>query len=343
MTARLERGISQDYRMSCDMDGATKAALLLLAVQRDKAVALLKSLDANEVMLIAQGAERLGCVTPDLLARVISNFKETFDDGIKFLGTTDEVRKLIVEAVGQDAIVDQSPLATPDTGVPADLWPSIAQLPPEQLRPYIAVQHPQVAAFILSRMEAERIAELTQDLEMDLCSDLLTRMLSKSEPAAEIVRAVEEAISDELLKDAAGGGTQGRAELASVLNRLDRARAAEVLNRLHIQSPADAKAVERMLFRFEDLPNLPPKALTAVVEQMPVDQLVLSLNATDDEFKNSVFGVMSARGRRMAESELQNATDVNPRAVAAARQLAVDTVLRMVASGAVVLPAPLQQ
>ncbi|MBL8884757.1 MAG: hypothetical protein JNL45_17080 [Hyphomicrobium sp.] len=335
MSAPVERLVLQEHLS--ELDGATKAALLLLAVNRDKAVELLKRLDAGEVKLIAQGAERLGAVTPDLLAGVIANFRMTFEDGIKFLGTTDEVRKLIVEAVGQEAIADQPAPDTPVSEIPADLWSYVGQLSIEELKSYTVAQHPQVAAFILSRVDPDQVAALMQELDMDLCSDLLTRMLPKAEPAVEIVQAIERAMVADLMKESAGRSGQGRAELASVLNRLDRARASNVISRLHEQSPADAKAVERMLFRFEDLAHLPAKSLTAVVEQMPVDQLVLALNGADSEFTAAVLGVMPARGRRMAESELQNGAEASPKAIAAARKAAVDTVLRMVASGAIEL------
>lgn len=338
MSAPVERGALQEYQLG-ELDGATKAALLLLAVHRDKAVELLKRLDAGEVKLIAQGAERLGAVTPDLLAGVIANFRTNFEDGIKFLGTTDEVRKLIVEAVGQEAIADAPAPDAQAAQVPTDLWSCVGQLSIEELKSYIRAQHPQVAAFILSRLDPDQVATLMQELDMDLCSDLLTRILPKAEPAGEIVQAIELAMAEDLIKENAGKSGQGRAELASVLNRLDRARASTVISRLHEQSPADAKAVERMLFRFEDLASLPAKSLTAVVEQMPVDQLVLALNGSDNEFTAAVLGVMPARGRRMAESELQNGAEVSPKAIAAARKLAVDAVLRMVASGAIELPS----
>ncbi len=338
MSAPVEHLLPQNDQLS-ELDGATKAALLLLAVNRDKAVELLKRLDAGEVKLIAQGAERLGAVTPDLLAGVIANFRTTFEDGIKFLGTTDEVRKLIVEAVGQEAIADQPAPNMPASEVPADLWSCVGQLSIEELKSYIVAQHPQVAAFILSRVDPDQVATLMQELDLELCSDLLTRMLPKAEPSGEIVQAIECAMAADLMKESAGRSGQGRAELASVLNRLDRTRASNVISRLHEQSPADAKAVERMLFRFEDLAHLPAKSLTAVVEQMPVDQLVLALNGADSEFTAAVLGVMPARGRRMAESELQNGAEANPKAIAAARKAAVDTVLRMVASGAIELPS----
>lgn len=339
MKVPAPRGATDNVNMKYGIDGATKAALLLLAVQREKAVELLKRLDPDEVRLIASGAEQLASVTPEMLAGVIGSFKESFSDGIKFLGTTNEVRKLIVEAIGLEAIDDQPANAEELKGIPKDLWSSINQLPIEELKSYLAVQHSQVAAFILSRMESEQVARLMQDLDGDICADLLTRMLSKGQPAPEIVRAVEIALTEDLMKDKGARGGQGRIELASILNRLDRARASNVINRLRVQSPSDAKAVEQMLFRFEDLPRLAAKALTAVVEQMPVDQLVLSLHGTDGEFQNCVLGVMSARARRMAESEIQNAVEPNARAVAAARQVAVEVVLRLAATGALELPS----
>jgi hypothetical protein len=41
----------------------------------------------------------------------------------------------------------------------------------------------------------------------------------------------------------------------------------------------------------------------------------------------------------MAESELQNSANANPKAIAASRQYVVDTVLRLLAAGNIEMPA----
>lgn len=321
-----------------ELDGSARAAVILLAADRTRAVELLKMLDPDEVRSISQGAERLGTINASLLTTVISNFEDNFHQGLKFLGTAEEVRQLIVEAVGEDTVA-AAMAGAPQQAVTVDPWPIVREKPVEELRSYLLTQHPQVAAFILSKIDSERAAELLQEVDVDLCADLMTRMLTIGEPPGAVVRAIEEVISRELLKEQSGAAGQMHADLAAVLNRLDQTRATNVIRKLQELRPVDAKAVERMMFRFEDLLTLPPRSLTTVIEEVPVEQLVLALAGVAPEFQSSVLSVLSARARRMAESELQNSANANPKAIAASRQYVVDTVLRLLAAGNIEMPA----
>jgi flagellar motor switch protein FliG len=319
------------------MDGATKAAVVLLAADRSKSIELLKLLNPDEVRSISQGAERLGLIDAALLSSVITNFEDNYSHGLKFVGTAAEVRELISEAIGVDTAA-AAMAGAPQQVIHDDPWPVISALPIEELRAFIVAQHPQVAAFILSRLDAERNAELLEQADVDLCADLMTRMLSITSPPGVIVRAIEEVLAEEFVKQNASSGGQMHAELASVINRLDRTRASDVMRRLQAYRPADAKVVERMLFRFEDLMKFAPGALTAIVERVPVEHIVVALSGADPGLKVAVMNVMSARTRRMAESEMQNGAAVSQKAAVAARQSVVDTVLSLLSAGTIELP-----
>ena len=320
------------------MDGATKAAVVLLAADRSKSIELLKLLNPDEVRSISQGAERLGPVDSRTLSSVVTNFEDAFNEGLKFLGTADEVRLLISEAIGGDTA------AAAMAGAPQNLiyenpWPALDALPAEELRSYIVAQHPQVAAYILSRLNSERNAELLEQTDVELCADLMTRMLSIMDTPDAIVRAIEEVLATKFLKQNSNNAGQMHADLASVINRLDHARATDVMKRLHAFRPADAKVVQRLLFRFEDLAKLAPNALTTVVEYVPVEQMVIALAGSYPALQEAVLSVMSARTRRMAESEMKNGAAVTQKALLAARQTIVAKVLSLASSGAIELPA----
>lgn len=319
------------------MDGATKAAVVLLAAERSKSIELLKLLNPDEVRSISQGAERLGLIDAALLSSVITNFEDNFSNGLKFVGTAAEVRDLITEAIGADTAA-AAMAGAPQEVAHEDPWPVISALPIEELRAFIVAQHPQVAAFLLSRLDAERNAEVLERADIDLCADLMTRMLAIASPPGVIVRAIEQVLAEEFSKQKASSGGQIHAELAAVINRLDRTRASDVMSRLQAHRPADAKVVERMLFRFEDLIKFAPGALTTIVERVPVEQIVIALSGADPAMKVAIMNVMSARTRRMAESEMQNSASVSQKAVVAARQSVVDTVLSLLSAGTIELP-----
>lgn len=320
------------------VDGATRAALLLLAADRTNAVDLLKRLGSDEVRAIAQGADRLSSTDPALLSDVIMSFEAAFQDGLKFVGTAAEVRNLIVEAIGEESVA-ATLAGAPVANVYVPPWPELGQVPDEQLRKFIFEQHPQVAALVLTKLDAERVATLLQDADIDRCTDLFTRMLSVAEPPVAVLRAIEEALSAELLQSSGGSAAGVHQGLASILNRLDHERTAQIIGHMATVRPSDAKAVEKMLFRFEDLLTLPQSSLVSVVERIPMDQMVTALQQMPADFVAAVLAVMPARARRMAESELQSGANVNARTIGNARRVIADTILGMASSGAIELSA----
>lgn len=321
-----------------DIDGATKVAIVLLAVERPKAIELLKRLDAVEIRAIFESAGRLASIEPDVLSTVIASFEKSYKDGLKFVGNSEEVRKLIADAVGGGGDHESVDEVQPEERA-FDPWMALSNQTSEELQAYLLGQHPQVAAYILSKLQSSRIAELLQRVEEDVCSDLMTRMLAVGQLRPEIAKSITEGMTFELERKKPASDTRMIGEIAAVLNRLDQVRSAEVVARLHSARPADAKRLERLLFRFEDLLRLPSAALAAVVEQVPTEQMIVGLISADTDMRAAVLGAMSPRSRRMVESELQNAQIPNAKLQADARQGIVATVLRLVSAGVIDIEA----
>jgi flagellar motor switch protein FliG len=95
-----------------------------------------------------------------------------------------------------------------------------------------------------------------------------------------------------------------------------------------------------MLFTFIELVNLPAKARTLVLDQVPIERLVAALKGTDTAYQQTILSSLAARSKRMVEAELQGGGTASERDVVEARRAIVDTVLKMMAKGEIALPAP---
>lgn len=84
---------------------------------------------------------------------------------------------------------------------------------------------------------------------------------------------------------------------------------------------------------------LEPGALALVINQVPVERLVPALSRMDAAFQGAVLAALSARTRRMVESDLQSGSEVAPRDVAEARRAIVDVVMKLAAQGQIELPS----
>ena len=319
---------------AASMSGAEKAAVLLLALGKPRAAKLLKRFDPGELKILTQLAGDLAPIGASDLEKLIEEFAQKFSSGITFMGTEKEVKSLLSDVMGEDGLTEEE--AEPGEA-PERVWDKIGTIKDQALRSYIANEHPQTAAMILSRVDSGLSARVVASLPAQQRNSMLIRMLGIKKVADDAAKAVEEAIAEDLLTKSTSGS---HASIADILNRLDKSQSDELIKSLAEVRPDDAKTLKGMLFTFVELVNLPPKARTLLLDQVPIERLVLALRGTDPAFQAAILSSLAARSRRMVEAELQGGGAANEREVADARRAIVDTVLKMIARGEIEMPAP---
>lgn len=319
---------------AASMSGAEKAAVLLLALGKPRAAKLLKRFDPEELKILTQLAGDLAPIGASDLEMLIEEFAQKFSSGITFMGTEKEVKSLLSDVMGEDHLTEEE--ADPGEA-PERVWDKIGTIKDQALRSYIANEHPQTAAMILSRVDSGLSARVVASLPAQQRNSVLIRMLGIKKVADDAAKAVEEAIAEDLLTKSTSGS---HASIADILNRLDKSQSDELIKSLAEVRPDDAKTLKGMLFTFVELVNLAPKARTLLLDQVPIERLVLALRGTDPAFQAAILSSLAARSRRMVEAELQGGGAANEREVADARRAIVDTVLKMIARGEIEMPAP---
>jgi flagellar motor switch protein FliG len=319
--------------------GIEKAALVLLSVSKPVAQDLLKFFTPEELDAIGQSADRLRTMSDEELAAVFAEFERSFNSGVRFVGTPEEIRELIANAVSTLTglpQVEDGPAIEPPPEEP--VWPKLEAMDQEKLVAFIDAQHPQAAAFILSSLKLDVSAPVLGALPAIRRNDLLIRMLDISGLSDAAVDVVKSVVQAELLKKPEADRRATYSSLAGLLNRLDRTQSLEAIEEMLKVRPVDAVAVKKLLFSFEDLVQLPKRSLAMVVDQVPADQLVRAVFGSSEQFLETVLGVLSPRARRMVESELKALGNVTAKDVDAARRDIVSLVLSLVAQGSIELP-----
>ena len=154
---------------------------------------------------------------------------------------------------------------------PERIWDKIAKIKDEALRAYLGKEHPQTAAMILSRIDPALAAKIVASFPAQQRNALLIRMLGIKKVADDAARAVELAIAEDLLAKSSSGSHAG---IADILNRLDKTQSDDLLKNLAEVRPDDAKTLKGMMFTFVELVNLPAKARTLLLDQVPIERLV---------------------------------------------------------------------
>ena len=104
--------------------------------------------------------------------------------------------------------------------------------------------------------------------------------------------------------------------------------------------PDEAKALESMLFRFEDLADLPRQARTAVFDQVPIERLVIALKGTQPSSRRPSCPRSPRARAAWWKRNCRAAAPLSQRELIEARRAIVDTVLKMIAKGEIELRPP---
>lgn len=327
------------------LSGIEKAAVLLLALGKSKASGILRRLDPDDLKALTRSATGLQPVGAGDVEVLVEEFAQSFSNGVKFMGTESEIRDLLSEVMTDEEYTSAmygeiEPMVAPMLGEPErddQVWDKISKVKIEQLRAYLMEEHPQTVALVLSRLDSETAAKVISSFPADVRAAVLVRMLGVKSADEDAVKMLEATLAEDLL---AVVGPTKHGGVADILNRLEKKQTEDVLRSISDLRPDDAKVLKNMLFTFEDMITLTAQARTLVLDQVPIEKLVMALRGTDGTFQSTILASLAARSRRMVEAELQGGAAGPPREVQEARRFVIDTVLRMNSRGDIQIKPP---
>jgi flagellar motor switch protein FliG len=300
------------------------AVLILTALGKAKAGELLQYFSRQEIDDVISYASSFREPDTTALNAAITDFGSSLAESLNFRGTADELRGLLTaeRARDQKAVVTDEPI-----------WTRLAKEKPERIRDYLMNQHPQAIAYILFNLPASLVADVLSDFLAAQRNDIVTRLLGIRVVIKEVEQIVQAAIQEEFF---AANHTNAHFEIvAELLNQLNSENSQSIIAHLEVHKPADAAALRKLLFQFDDLPALPVKTLALVLDRVSTEQIAVALKGANASVKEALLSAMTPRARRMIEAELQSGAVTNERDVAAARKKVASTVVQLVSEGVI--------
>jgi len=311
--------------------GRDKAAALLMAMGKPLAARVLKYFEEEEIKSVAESAANLGTIPRSTLDDIIKEFTEKAGTGSDLHTTLEEVEKLLTGVVPNERIAEiMQDLRGIDKRA---VWSRLSQMSEIPVANYLMREHPQVAAYVISRATPVSAAAVLEVMPGEMRSELMRRMLTMKHVRDVPVEILEDALNDELLhKGMNAGGNDIHSRIADVINRMSRDHMDEVFAALNEFRPKEAEKVKGLLFTFEDIVNLSPDAVATLFDQVPPEQVVLALAGAEDNIKEIILSALGTRSRRIIEQELITAKPSNKDTNKARRAIA-DLVLRLSEKG----------
>lgn len=327
------RGSSNSVRT---LQGPDKAAALLLAMGRPIASKLLLHFDPTEIKSVTRAAADLRPVSSTELEAIIEEFADAFSSGANLVGTVGELEKLLTGVLPPDQVADIMSDVLGNTN--RSIWERISSVSENVLATYLLKEHPQIAALILSKVRPACAAKVMGQLPQRLRDDLMRRMLSLKPIVEEAMRVVEKTLHEDfMLNFARNMGADTYARMADIINKMERGHMEETLQSLSASRPKSAEVLKGLLFTFDDIVNLTPKARMAIFDQIATDRIVIALKGTEPGFRNLILSSLATRTRRLVEHELASGDPAPQRDVLEARRAVTDLALEMASRGEIEL------
>lgn len=310
-----------------DLSGKQKAAVLLMSMDVDVAAKVFQELDIKEVENIAVEITNMKELNPSVIEQVIEEFYQLMTASNYLVVGGIEYAQLILErSYGIDKardIIEKIRVLTTVRG-----FKVLKNADPQQLANFLAKEHPQTIALILSHLPSDQSADVLSEFEDALRSDVILRIakLGKVSPAiiSEIEHVVDEIAETTLSQDlAAAGGTH---MVANILNKSNNQVAKAIMENIEEQDYAMANEIKRLMFLFEDIVLIDDKSIQRILRDVEKSDLALALKAVDQKVRDKIFGNMSSRAAEVVKEELEFMGPVKLKEVESAQLRIVDLI-----------------
>jgi flagellar motor switch protein FliG len=318
---------------STKITGPQKAAILLVALGDKISGEVMKQLNDEEAKAVSKAIARLEKVTPSQTESVLEEFCNlTRQNG--GLGGFDYAKRVLANAFGPEGakrIADHLPRVGARFNKNME---SLQKADPNQLSRFIAGEHPQTIALILSHLSPSQAASLLANLPMPLRSDVTLRIAQLDRVSPDVVARISIVISEKLktlgeVKMELRGGPRSVAE---ILNRMEGTMSDEILSNIQDEQPL-VDAIRHFMFTFDDLLLIDSMAMKEVVGKIDRKLLVVALKGTSDQLKNQFLQCMSSRGAEMLKEDMEAAGPVRIRDVEGAQQQILAVVRQLESEG----------
>ncbi|TPL53983.1 flagellar motor switch protein FliG [Mesorhizobium sp. B2-4-6] len=320
-----------------------KAAAILVAMGKPAASRLLKFFKQDELKALIEGARLLRTIPQADLERIVAEFEAEFTEGAGLLDSADRMDTILNESLSPEemsAIMGEKKFEPVPEG-PPPIWPDLEKLDPARLGGFLAGEHPQTSAMVLSKLASQTAANVLLTMEKPMRSQIIKRMVTMANVPEAASRIVENQLRVSVLSQKASRDTSaGQERVASMLNEMAKPELDDLMQDLEDVGTPDLAGVRSRLFAFDDLPLLPQKARVLLFDGLSTELVTLALRGASPELAESALSAIGARSRRMIESELgQGSEGIALADIMAARKSISVAAIRLSREGAFELPS----
>ncbi|GAB5495951.1 MAG: flagellar motor switch protein FliG [Phycisphaerales bacterium] len=321
-----------------ELEGLTKAAILILTLDAEKAAWVLKSMDAEAVEEVTRELAGLGQVPTPLQRAVVEEFYSTaLAMQSANEGNLDHAKRLLKESL--DPTTAAKIMQQIQTQVQRTPFSFLQRAESENLLTFIQDEHPQTIALIVCHLPHHKASEILIGLPAQKQIEVIKRIANMDQTNPQVIRDVEKGLESRL-SNVLGQSTEkmgGIPTVAEVLNLADRATEKTIMEGLEVEDPDLVEQIRRLMFVFEDILLVDDRGIQGVLKEVDNEELSLALKTASEELQNKILGNMSERAAALIREDMEFMGPVRVSDVETAQQRIVDIVRRLEEAGEIII------
>lgn len=307
-----------------ELDGYTKAAILVMSLGEEAASNVMKTLTPKTL-------QRLGSKITEMTEISQKDSDVVFKEYADYVGQSAGIsvegksymKNVLQKALGMDKAdrVIVNMIETEENGLDTLKW-----MDAKGVANLIRGEHPQTIALILTYLDPTQGSEILPLFPDALRGDVMIRMATLEDIPPGVMKEIGTALQNDLSQAGSTSKTvtskkvSGVKLVANILNQVDKASEKSIMESISKNNANLAEDIRKLMFVFDDLNRLDDRGTQELLKVVSKDQLVLALKAAQDDIKDLVFRNMSERAREMLQEDMESKGPVNVNKVEAAQQ-----------------------
>lgn len=320
------------------LEGLTKAAILLLTLEPVQASQVLKQMAAEGVEEVTRELAGLGRVPLELQRAVVEEFYTTaLAMQSANEGNLDHAKALLKEAL--DPSTAAKVMQQIQTQVQRTPFSFLQRAESENLLTFIQEEHPQTIALIICHLPHHKASEILTGLPAQKQVEVVKRIANMEQTNPQVIRDVEKGL-EARLSNVLGQSSEkmgGVPTVAEMLNLTDRATEKSIMEGLEVEDPDLVEQIRRLMFVFEDILLVDDRGIQGVLKEVDNEELSLALKTASEELQKKILGNMSERAASLIREDMEFMGPVRVSDVENAQQRIVDIVRRLEEAGEIII------
>jgi flagellar motor switch protein FliG len=320
------------------LDGAQRAAILMMVLGESEASKVLKLMDPEELELIGSAINALKDVTQHHIYDVLNDFSEVNKKHTPLdIGAQDYLKKILFQAIGPqkaNSILSRIELGPNASGLEALKW-----IDPSAIADAIKDEHPQLIAILLVHLKDEQAGKILEFLDKDKKTNVVMRIARLGDVNSSALKELELLIENRFSKetDSKIKNLGGIKAAADILNNVDKDTENNIVEMLNEIDKELCEEIKGKMFVFDNLLSVDDRGMQTILREAPQDKLVVALKGASNEIANKIFKNMSKRAAELLRDDLETAGPVRLAEVEEAQKEILEVALRLAEEGTIML------